>query len=66
MLPNALQKFSNGKAPDNKGLTVEFYKCFWDLLGQQLTDSLNLSFENGALSNSQKQAIIKLIDKMDR
>ena len=61
----ALQKFPNGKTPGNDGLTAEFYKCFWNLLGQQLTDSLNFSFENGELSNSQKQAVIRLIDKKD-
>ncbi|KAL9972585.1 hypothetical protein ACROYT_G018919 [Oculina patagonica] len=33
---------------------------------QQLTDSLNYSFENGELSNTQKQAVIRLIDKKDR
>ena len=26
-----LQKFSNGRAPGNDGLTAEFYKCFWNL-----------------------------------
>ena len=36
------------------------------MLGQQLTDSLNYSFDHGELSNTQKQAIIKLIDKKDR
>ena len=62
----ALKKFPNGKSPGNDGLTAEFYKTFWNLLGQQLTDSLNYSFEHGELSTSQKQAIIKLIDKKDR
>ncbi|KAL9966672.1 hypothetical protein ACROYT_G024784 [Oculina patagonica] len=62
----ALNKFPNGKTPGNDGLTAEFYKTFWYLLGQQLTDSLNYSFEHGELSTSQKQAIIKLIDKKDR
>ena len=62
----ALQKFPNGKVPGNDGLTAEFYKCFWNLLGKKLTNSLNSSFEHGELSNSQKQAIIKLIDKNDR
>ena len=36
------------------------------MLGQQLANSLNFSFEHGKLSNLQKQAIIKLIDKKDR
>ena len=62
----ALKKFPNGKTPGNDGLTAEFYKTFWNLLGQQLTDSLNYSFEHGELSSSQKQASIKLIDKKDR
>ena len=57
------EKIPNGKSPGNDGLTAEFYKTFWNLLGQQLTDSLNYSFEHGELSTSQKQAIIKLIDK---
>ena len=62
----ALKKFPNGKTPGNDGLTAEFYKTFWNLLGQQLTESLNYSFEHGELSTSQKQATIKLIDKKDR
>ena len=62
----ALQMFSNGKAPGNDGLTADFYKGFWDLLGHQLTDALNYSYEHGELSNTQKQAIIRLIDKKDR
>ena len=54
----ALKKFPDGKTPGNDGLTAEFYKTFWNLLGQQLTDSLNYSFEHGELSSSQKQATI--------
>ena len=60
------EKVSQWQVPGNDGLTAEFYKNFWNLLGQQLTDSLNYSFEHGELSTSQKQAIIKLIDKKDR
>ena len=61
-----LQMFSNGKAPDNDGLAADFYKGFWDLLGHQFTDALNYSYKHGELSNSLKQAIIRLIDKKDR
>lgn len=60
---NALSKFPNGKTPGNDGLTPEFYKKFWNLLGQRMTDSLNFSYLHGELSNSQKQAIIRLIEK---
>ena len=47
-------------------IKADFYKGFWNLLGQQLTDALNYSYEHGELSNSQKQGIIKLINKKDR
>ena len=60
---NALSKFPNRKTPGNDGLTPEFYKKFWNLLGRLLTDSLNHSYIHGELSNSQKQAIIRLIEK---
>ena len=52
----ALLKFPNGKTSGNDGLTAELYKGFWNLLGQQLTDSLNFSLGHGELSNLQKQA----------
>ena len=60
---NALSKFSNGKSPRNDGLTPEFYKKFWNCFGHLLTDSLNYSSIHGELYNSQKQAIIGLIEK---
>ena len=59
----ALSKFPNGKTPGNDGLTPEFYKKFWNLLGTLMTDFLNYSYIHGELSNSQKQAIIRLIEK---
>ena len=62
----ALQTFRNGKSPGNDGLTAEFYKVFWPTLGHLLVDSLNCSFENGELANSQKQGIIKLIEKKSK
>ena len=33
------------------------------LVGHLLVDSLNYSYDHGELSNTQKQAIIKLIEK---
>ena len=63
---NTLSHFPNGKSPGNNGLTSEFYKKFCNLLGQLLTDSLNFSYQHGELSNSQRQAIIRLIEKKDK
>ena len=63
---NALKYFPNGKSPGNDGLISEVYKKFWPLLGQLLTDSLNYSLMCGELSISQKQAVIRLVEKKHR
>ena len=60
---DCLQSFENNKSPGNDGLTVEFYKTFWNSLGNLLVDFLNCSYDHGELSSTQKQAIIKLIEK---
>ena len=62
----ALQTFKNGKSSGNDCLTAEFYQVFWPTLGHLLVDSLNSSFEKGELANSQKQGIIKLIEKKNK
>ena len=59
----SLQSFKENKSPGNDGLTVEFYITFWGILGELLVESLNCAFDHGELSNSQKQAIITLIEK---
>ena len=61
-----LSTFSNDKTPGNDGLTVEFYKFFWSEIGTFLVDSLNYAYFHGELSNSQKQAVITLIEKKDK
>ena len=52
--------------PVSDGFTIEFYRYFWDVIGQILVDSLNYAFENGSLPISQKLGIISLIPKKDR
>ena len=61
-----LQFFGSNKSPSNDGLTVEFYKAFWNTVGNLVVDSLNFTYEYGELSNSQKEAIKTLIEKKDR
>ena len=51
----SLKEFSRGKSPGTDGLTAEFYRKFWKLLGQELVDSLNYAFEIGELSILQKR-----------
>ena len=62
----AFSKFPNGKSPREDGLSAEFYKKVWPLLGQLLTDFFDLSYECGELSNSQRHRIIKVIEKKGR
>ena len=59
----SLQLFESKKSPGNDGLTVQ---AFWGLSGQPLVDSLNYSYDDGEPSNSQKEAIITLIEKKDK
>ena len=60
---DCLQSFENNKSPGNDGLTVEFYRTFWNPLENLLVDCLNYSYDFGELSNTQKQAVIKLSRK---
>ena len=60
---DCLQSFENCKSPGEDGLTAEFYKTFWNSVGHLLVDSLNYSYDHCELSNTQKQAIIKLTEK---
>ena len=60
-----LRTFSSGKSPGDDGFTWEFYKCFFDLLGQDLVNSFNASYRAGEMSLSQRRGVITLIPKED-
>ena len=53
----------NNKSPGSDGITIEFYKIFWNEIKSYLINSLNYSFNNGNLTVLQKQGIISLIPK---
>ena len=59
----ALKTMKNQKSPGSDGLTVEFYKIFWNNIKQFYIKSINYSFKNGSLTELQKQGIITLIPK---
>ena len=56
----------NNKTPGNDGLSKEFYEVFWNDIKITLLASTNDAFIKEELSTSQKQAVIKLIEKNDR
>ena len=59
----ALQRMQNGKSPGCDGLTVDFYKTFWPVIGHILVEVLNSSFQKRELSQSQRTAVIILLQK---
>ena len=60
-----LRTFKRGKSPGDDGFTWEFYNCFFDILGQDLADSFNASYNAGEMSISQRRGVITLIPKED-
>ena len=58
-----LKSMQSDKSPGNDGLTKEFYETFWTELKEIFVDSVSEAKEKGILSTSQRQAIIKLIEK---
>ena len=54
------------KTPGNDGLPPEFYIALYDLIGDDLMKCLNCNFDQGALTISQRWAIITLNEKYDR
>ena len=61
----ALQSMENNKSPRNDGLTKEFYITFWNEVKAPLLLVSEKAYLINQLSASQKQAVIKLIEKKD-
>ena len=51
------------KSPGNDGFTKEFYETIWNHLRQIFIDSVSETKEEGHFSTSQRQAVIRLLDK---
>ena len=56
----------NNKSPGNDELTKEFYKMFWIEIKNPFMYSIMEAREKKKLSTSQRQAVIKLIEKKER
>ena len=61
-----MKSMKNDKSPGSDGLTKEFYVTFWDDIRATFVSSLKQAKERKKLSISQREAIIKLIEKKDR
>ena len=59
-------KMETNKSSRNDGLTKEFFETFYDNLKVPLLLSIKMAFVRKEASTSQKQAVIKLIEKKDR
>ena len=59
----ALKSMGTGRSPGEDGFTVEFYKCFFDISGNDLLKNYNAAYENGEMSISQRRGIITLVPK---
>lgn len=62
-LRKAVMAMENNKSPGCDGLTSNFYKHFWPILGEKLTRVYNYAFNNGLLTVSQRRGIITLLFK---
>ena len=63
---NALKNMKNQKSPGSDGITVEFYKLFWNDVKVFYINSINYSFQTGSLADLQKQSIITLLPKQNK
>ena len=64
-ITKAVTKMHNNKTPGPDGIPKEFYVKFWNLLKDHLTDIYNENFDIGNMTESQQEAILRLLYKKD-
>ena len=63
---SALKLMKNQKSPGSDGITVEFYKLFWNNIKEFYVNSINHSFQTGSLTELQKLSIITIIPEQNK
>jgi len=61
-----VRKLNPGKSPGCDGLTVAFYKAFWDELKYPLYNCLSTSLRLQKMGDSQRRSVVRLIRKKDK
>jgi hypothetical protein len=59
----AVRLFATNKSPGTDGLPIEFYKHFWNTLGEYFVEMANSCYERGSLAPSQRLALISTLYK---
>ncbi|KAI3374068.1 hypothetical protein L3Q82_022640, partial [Scortum barcoo] len=62
-LQAALQSMQGRRAPGVDGLTVEFFKAFWDIFATDILDVFNESLASGSMPMSCRRAVLTLLPK---
>lgn len=62
-ITKAQKEFKLGKTPGIDGIPIEFYRTFWDLIGQDLLEVANSCFENRLLSPTMRTGVLTLLYK---
>ena len=65
-ISNALKQMKKGKTPGSDGLTVAWYKCFWDLIKQTVFEAICEGIQQKELHSSARRGIITLIPKAQK
>ena len=60
---SALKSFTNNKSPGCDGLTAEFYKKNFGLIGSDLIEVINYAFENEKITLTMRRGVIVFIWK---
>ena len=60
---SSIKKMPNGKSPGSDGLPVEFYKIFWNEIGNDYFEVISSGLANEELTYTQYLAVISLLYK---
>ena len=61
----AVMRMHNNKTPGPDSLPKEFYIHFWSVLKDHMTDVFNKNFDFGTMTESQQEAILRLLYKKE-